>query len=343
MSGQRSYLVEVQEVLTETDDACSLVLRVPPGAEAEFAYQPGQHLTLRIPSDLTGTVARSYSLASSPATGEPLKVTVKRTAEGYASNWICDNVTTGDTLEMLPPAGTFVPDSLDDDVLLFAGGSGITPVISICKTILNRGSGHVAMVYANREERSVIFRDELLELVRKFPERLQVVHWLESLQGLPSQASLQALASPFTDRQVFICGPDPYMEAVEKALAELSVSADQVHLERFVSLSDDPMAAAPDAAEADLVATVRVTLDGETHEVEWPSNRKLLDLLLAQGIDAPYSCREGACSACACVLVAGDVRMDHNEVLEPIDIEDGIFLSCQARPLTESVEASYDG
>lgn len=340
---QRSYHVEVARVVEETHDACSLELRIPPEAADDFAYRPGQHLTLRIPSDRDGAVARSYSLASSPATDEPHKVTVKRVEGGYASNWICDNVRPGDTLEMLAPAGTFVPRSLDDDVLLFAGGSGITPVISILKTILHEGSGHVVLVYANRNERSVIFRDELAELAEAHPERLQVIHWLESVQRLPSVAALRTLAAPHTDRQVFICGPGPFMEAVEKALAELEVPADQIHLERFVSLSDDPMADAPDEADAELVATVEVTLDGEVHEFEWPSNRKLLDLLLDNGLDAPYSCREGACSACACVLLDGDVSMDHNEILEQIDLDDGIFLSCQARPTTEHVRASYDG
>lgn len=340
---QRSYHVEVARVVEETHDACSLELRIPPEAADDFAYQPGQHLTLRIPSDRDGAVARSYSLASSPATDEPHKVTVKRVEGGYASNWICDNVQPGDTLEMLAPAGTFVPRSLDDDVLLFAGGSGITPVISILKTILHEGSGHVVLVYANRDEDSVIFRDELAELVEAHPERLQVIHWLESVQRLPSVAALRSLAAPHTDRQVFICGPGPFMEAVEKALAELEVPAERIHLERFVSLSDDPMADAPDEADAELVATVEVTLDGEVHEFEWPSNRKLLDLLLDNGLDAPYSCREGACSACACVLLDGDVSMDHNEILEQIDLDDGIFLSCQARPTTEHVRASYDG
>lgn len=339
---QQPYRVEVAEVVEETPDACSLVLRIPPDAEADFDYRPGQHLTLRIPSDRDGAVARSYSLASSPATDEAHKVTVKRVEGGYASNWICDHVRPGDTLEMLAPAGTFVPESLDDDVLLFAGGSGITPVISICKTILHEGTGHVVLVYANRDEASVIFRDELAELAEAHPDRLQVVHWLESVQRLPSVAALRGLAAPHTDRQVFICGPGPFMEAVEKALAELDVPAGRIHLERFVSLSEDPMADAPAPTEAELVATVEVTLDGEVHEYEWPSNRKLLDLLLDQGLDAPYSCREGACSACACVLLEGDVRMDNNEILEPIDLDDGIFLSCQARPTTAHVRASYD-
>jgi 3-ketosteroid 9alpha-monooxygenase subunit B len=342
MTGQQSFVVEVARVIEETDDACSLELRIPADAADKFHYKPGQYLTLRIPSDRDGAVARSYSLASCPATGEPHKVTVKRVDGGYGSNWICDNVSAGDTIQVLPPAGTFVPPSLDEDLLLFAGGSGITPVISICKSVIHDGSGHVVLVYANRDERSVIFRDELNALVQQFPDRFQVVHWLESVQGLPTVASLRGLAAPHTGRKAFICGPGPYMEAVEKALAELDVPAENIFIERFVSLTDDPMAEAPDAADADLIATVEVTLDGEVHELQWPSNRKLVDLLLDNGLDAPYSCREGHCSACACVLVEGDVSMDNNDVLEQEDLDEGIFLSCQARPKTERVRASYD-
>lgn len=343
MTDKRSYHVTVDRVVDETSDARSLVLSVPADAHEQFTYRPGQYLTVRIPSDRTASVARCYSLASTPGTGEAHKVTVKRTLDGYASNWICDNVKPGDRLEVLPPAGTFVPESLDDDLLLVAGGSGITPVISIAKAALHHGAGHVVLVYGNRDERSVIFRDELNELVAGHPDRLHVIHWLESVQGLPSLATLRALFGPHADREVFVCGPPPFMANVDKVMCELGVPDDRVHFEEFVSLTDDPMAAPPDAAEADLVASVEVTLDGQTHELAWPSNRKLLDLLLDNGIDAPYSCREGRCSACACVLLDGDVSMDNNEILEDVDLEDGLFLSCQARPMSPTVRASYDG
>ncbi len=153
-------------------------------------YAPGQFLTLRVPSDRTGSVARCYSLCSSPFTGDPMTVTVKRTDGGYASNWLCDNAHAGMKIHVLAPSGTFVPKTLDTDFLLLAAGSGITPMMAICKSALAEGSGKVVLIYANRDENSVIFGGALRELAAKYPDRLTVVHWLESVQGLPSAAAL---------------------------------------------------------------------------------------------------------------------------------------------------------
>ena len=163
------YQVPVAEVVRETDDACSLVLDLPPALEAAFGYRPGQFITVRVPSEQTGSVARCYSLSSSPHAGDRPAITVKRTGGGYASNWIHDHVTAGSVLDILPPAGTFVPPVLNADFLLFAAGSGITPVMSILKSALIAGHGRVVLVYANRDERSVIFGAALRELVAARP------------------------------------------------------------------------------------------------------------------------------------------------------------------------------
>ncbi len=159
------YQVPVAEVVRETDDACSLVLDVPPELGAMFGYRPGQFITVRVPSEQAGSVARCYSLSSSPHGGDRPAITVKRTDGGYASNWIHDNIAAGSVLDVLPPAGTFVPSVLNADFLLFAAGSGITPVMSILKSALAAGRGRVVLVYANRDERSVIFGAALRELV----------------------------------------------------------------------------------------------------------------------------------------------------------------------------------
>src|SRR6195256_5249771 len=165
--------LRVAEVITETADACSIVFDTP-----QLRYRPGQFLTLRIPSDRTGSVARCYSLCSSPFTGDPMTVTVKRTADGYASNWLCDHAHAGMKIHVLQPSGTFVPKTLDTDFLLLAAGSGITPMMAICKSALSEGSGKVVLIYANRDENSVIFAGALRELSAKYPDRLTVVHWL---------------------------------------------------------------------------------------------------------------------------------------------------------------------
>lgn len=344
MAEQRSYRLRVAEVVRETADACSLVFEVDSAHRERFAYRPGQFLTVRVPSDRCGSVARCYSLSSSPHVDERLQVTVKRTAGGYGSNWLCDRIAVGDELEALPPAGVFTPTTLDADLLLFAAGSGITPVISIVKSALATGNGRVVLVYANRDDRSVIFAGELGELASRHPRRLVVVHWLESVQGLPSAPRLAALAEPYAGYEAFVCGPKPFMAAAREALASLDVPKSRVRLERFQSLGANPFERATPAATGEPrgSSTVEVTLDGATRRFDWPAETKLLDLLLDNDVDAPYSCREGACSACACRLVAGEVKMLNNDVLEDEDIEEGIVLACQSVPVTDAVEISYE-
>lgn len=324
----------VADVFTETADACSLVF------EESFPYRPGQFLTLRIPSDRTGSVARCYSLCSSPDVNERPAVTVKRTPGGYASNWICDNAKRGSTFEALPPAGVFTPGTLDADLLLLAAGSGITPIMSIIKSALAQGSGSLTLLYANRDEHSIIFRDQLRALTERHPIRLTVIHWLESVQGLPTTAHLRALASPFAHTEALICGPKPFMSLARGAI---DLPRNRTHIERFVSLSGNPFEqTAPAVPEGTEPSTVEVELDGTRHRLTWPAQTKLLDLFLDNGLAAPYSCREGACSACACRLVSGEVKMLNNEVLEQEDLDEGIILACQSLPVTDMVEISYE-
>jgi 3-ketosteroid 9alpha-monooxygenase subunit B len=330
----REYLrVRVAEVVQETGDACSLVL------DAGFDYRPGQFVTVRIPSDLCGSVARCYSLCSSPLAGERPTITVKRTAGGYASNWILSRVTAGTVLDVLPPAGTFCPGSLSGDFLLFAAGSGITPVMSILKSALAFGRGRVVLVYANRDEGSVIFGSLLRRLVVESGGRLVVVHWLDSLLGVPSAAALAALARPYVSFDAFICGPDPYLAVVREALGRLGVPGSRVHVERFLSLAENPFEDAP--VLGGTAATLSVTLDGVVTSLPWPAGTRMLDVLIDAGLDAPYSCRQGICGACACQLTGGSVEMAHNEVLEPADLADGYILACQAVSLTPVVRITY--
>ncbi|MDI3387538.1 ferredoxin--NADP reductase [Streptomyces sp. B-S-A8] len=337
--------VRVAEVVAETADTHSLVLEPAPEDTGRFAYRPGQFLTLRLPGADGRPAARCYSLSSSPHTGEPMKVTVKRVPGGRCSNWVCDRVGPGDEIEVLAPAGTFTPDTLDDDLLLVAGGSGITPVLSIAKSALARGHGRVTLLYANRDDASVVFRDELWGLTEQYPDRLVMIHWLETLLGLPDLARLSAALAPYAGRDAFLCGPAPLMDAAEQALRAAGTPAARVHRERFFSLSGDvfdtPAPAAVVADPAAAVRTAHVALDDETHTVDWPSGQPLLDALLAAGVDAPYSCREGACAACACRVVGGEVKLLRNEVLDEEDLADGYVLACQALPLTDRVEVTY--
>ena len=344
-----SHVLELQvaDVIEETADARSLVFTVPVGADIpaeRLRYAPGQFLTLRVPSDRTGSVARCYSLCSSPFTGDPMTVTVKRTVDGYASNWLCEHAHAGMKIHVLAPSGTFVPKTLDADFLLLAAGSGITPMMAICKSALAEGSGKVVLIYANQDENSVIFGGALRELAAKYPDRLTVVHWLVSVQGLPSAAALTGLAAPYSGHDAYICGPGPFMAAAEEAAKNIGMAGDKIHIEVFKSLESDPFAAVvveeDDSDEGP--ATAIVTLDGEKHEVRWPRKAKLLDVLLDKGLDAPFSCREGHCGACAVLKKSGDVDMEINDVLEQQDLDEGLILGCQALPRSDSVEVTYD-
>jgi 3-ketosteroid 9alpha-monooxygenase subunit B len=332
------YQLRVSRVIRETDDACSLELAIPPEAAGEFGYRPGQFLTVRVPR-AGGSVARCYSLSSSPHAGDAPTITVKRMAGGLASNWIADQLTSGSVLDVLPPAGTFSPRSLEGDFLLLAAGSGITPVISILKSALARGHGRIVLVYANRDEQSVIFGPELRRLGEQAGRRLTVVHWLDSVQGPPPAAALAGLARPYAGFEAFVCGPDPYMAAAREALRQLGVPAARVHVERFLSLAENPFEQTRDTGG--MAATLQVRLDGQSRTLAWPAGTRMLDVLIDEGLDPPFSCREGICGACACLLTGGEVEMIHNEVLEAEDLAAGYVLACQAVPRTAEVGVEY--
>ena len=332
----------VREITRETDEACSVAFDVPDEAREKFRYKPGQFLTLQLPGP-HGPVGRCYSLCSSPHVDDLPRIAVKRVKDGIGSNWINDSLAVGQKLASLPPAGTFTPKTLDEDLLLFAGGSGITPVLSILKSALAEGSGRVVLVYANQHEQSVIFAAQLRELAAQYPDRFHVLHWLESVQGLPTHAQLTALAAPYTSYTAFVCGPSPFMESVTHVLRELHVPPSRIHIERFQSLAQNPFEAV-DVAEPEpggATAVLEVNLDGTDYTFDWPVETKLLDFLQSKGLDAPFSCRQGACSACACILDEGEVAMETNEILDDNDLAEGYRLACQSRPTTDKVKVRY--
>ncbi len=343
MTTPASGLLRVTRVVPQTRDAVSVEFAVPPALAGRFRFEPGQFLTLRIPVPVGGWVARCYSLSSAPGDG-PLTITVKRVAGGLASNWICDVLRSGDEIEVLPPAGMFVPDDGHRDLLLFAGGSGITPIMSILRTRLAHPDGTAVLVYANRDEHSVIFAPELRRLAADHPDRLLVIHLLETVQGVPTVELLAALCQPFQAADVaMLCGPARFIEVAAEALAHIGTPREHIVVEKFRSLESDPFvepAAVPSGETR--AATLTVELDGERRTLAWPVQTVLLDLLRTAGMDAPFSCREGACSACACRLVAGEVKLLRNEVLEEEDLAAGYVLACQAIPVTEQVEVTYD-
>lgn len=340
------HRLRVSEVVAETADAKSLIFELAPHQRDHFAYRPGQFLTLRIPSE-QGSVARCYSLSSSPDVDQRLQVTVKRVDDGYASHWICDNARPGTEIDVLEPAGVFTPASLNENLLLVAGGSGITPIMSITKSVLTTGTGKITLLYANRDRDSIIFAAELDRMVADHPHRMVVRHWLETERGLPTEAGLAEEFGSLTFSQTFVCGPKPFMDAVRKTLRGMDIPRSSVRLERFASLGGNPfdraVAAEPEAPEGahDRVTKVEVDIEGASHTYDWPADTRLLALLEANGLNVPSSCGEGVCSSCECRVVEGEVRMVNNQVLEEDDLADGYVLACQALPMSDLVRIIY--
>lgn len=341
--------LRVRAVIDETADTRSIEFEIPPALADVFQYRPGQFLTLRLP--VQGRhVPRCYSMSSAPGLDDSLRVTVKRVPGGRGSNWICDQVKLGQHIEVLPPAGVFTPRSLAGDFLFFAGGSGITPVFSILRSVLARGDGRVVLIYANRDERSVIFREQLRQLATDHPARLQVIHWLDSVQGVPAVAQLAELARAHAHGQAFICGPGPFMDAAVAALNSIDMPAQGVHVERFVSLPDEE-AQAEAQAEAKAAASqevgtvdeaeVELSLNGQVHQLRCGGTETLLEAASRAGLQLPHSCLAGMCAACMCQVQEGSVHMRHNEALDAKDLNKGWALSCQSVPTSQRLRIKF--
>lgn len=339
----RYHPLKVQAVVDETTDTKSLVFEVPADLAQAFRYKSGQFLTLRLPVD-GRHLPRCYSMSSSPAVDDAPRVTVKRVQGGRGSNWVCDRLRVGDIVEVMAPAGVFTPRSLEGDFLLLAGGSGITPVFSILRSALHGGSGRITLLYANRDERSVIFRDELNALAAAYPTRFSVIHWLDSVQGVPSVAQLAELARHSQGAQAFICGPGPFMDAAVAALQAMEMAPERIHVERFASLPDEEAAAetpaepVPDAVDE---AEVELRLDGQTYQLRCSGTETLLEAALRAGVNAPYSCQAGMCASCMCQVKEGSVHLRHNEALDKKDLAKAWTLACQAVPTSKHLRIQF--
>ncbi len=335
------FQLEVAEVIAETHDSRSVVLRIPAGMEERFRYKPGQFLSFRVV--LGGKrLTRCYSMSSSPDCDTLPKVTIKRVDGGRVSNWFNDQVRAGDRLDVLPPAGHFHLLPGEHDLVLFGGGSGITPVFSILKSALKTSRRRIKLIYANRDEASVIFRDELRALAKAHVDQLEVVHVLDSVQGFLTDGEVRQLVRGHAGAEFYICGPGPFMDTVERALLAAGESMDRIHVERFVSPPDpDEVVAEPVEAGGVEVESVQVELDGVLAEVAWTPGETLLQSMRNAGLDAPYSCEEGFCGACMCKVEEGEVRLSRNDILSPAEIAEGWTLACQGRPASARLKLKF--
>jgi len=329
----RYHELTVKRLVRETDDSTSVVFEVPPSLSDAYDYESGQFVTLRI--ELGGeTVHRSYSMSSSPAVDDDLQVTVKRVPGGLVSNWINDDLAEGDTVEVSLPTGTFLLTDDPADVVAFAGGSGITPVFSIVKTALRTTDRQVRILFANRDRGAAIFGADLEELAARHPGRLLLEHHEDSVDGLIDPTRAAAFADGAA-ADVYICGPSGFMDVVEEGLAGGSVDPGRIHVERFTPAATSD-SAPPDGADEVGDISVTITFRGRTETIAQRGSATILQTARWGGLQAPSTCEAGHCATCMAEVVEGEVEMSTNDALTPDEVAEGLVLTCQAVPLTDT-------
>lgn len=355
----RFHPLTVTDIRHETRDAVVVTLKPREEDRAAFDFTQGQYLTFR--RDFEGEeLRRSYSICAGKDEGV-LRVGIKRVDGGAFSNWANANLAPGDVIEAMPPMGRFYMDidpTTEKHYLGFAGGSGITPVLSIIKTVLAREpKARFTLVYANRQINSIMFREELEDLKNTYLGRFSVLHILESeaqeidlFTGRLDENKLAALFRTWIDPKsvdaAFICGPEPMMLTIVASLKEHGLKDEQIKFELFAAGQPGrakTRVTSVSAEEAAAVVEATVALDGTTRTFNMPKHGvSLLEAAIAQSMDAPFSCKAGVCSTCRAKVLEGEVEMDTNHALEDYEVEAGYVLTCQCHPLTEKVVLSYD-
>ncbi|HEY7137601.1 MAG TPA: ferredoxin--NADP reductase [Acidimicrobiia bacterium] len=331
------HQLTVAAVVDETSDTRSFVLDVPTALEPAFAYAAGQFCTFRATID-GEPVVRCYSMSSSPDTDDRLTTTVKRVPGGRMSNWMNDALAPGDTIDVMRPTGLFVLRDTDVPVVAFAGGSGITPVMSIVKSALATTTRPLLVVDANRSADAIIFADELERLQAEFPDRLCVHHHLDSERGFLDPAQCAALVGDRADAHFYVCGPPPYMETVEAGLVELGVAPTQVFIERFTGPDDAPAGGAVSSTTESVV----IRIERRKHTVAYQAGDTVLETARRGGLNPPFSCEAGNCATCMAHLDEGTVTMRANNALSPEEVDEGWVLTCQSLPTSPEVVVNYD-
>lgn len=352
-SGPKYYDLTVKEIVRESRDAISIVFEQP--AQSPVQYKAGQFLTLIIPVN-GKEVRRAYSLCSSPYVDKDLAVTVKRVDGGLMSNWLADNLKIGLKVKVMEPMGQFTTEYSKDrkrHLVMFAGGSGITPMMSIIKSILTQEPNSiVSLIYCNRDIDSIIFKETLDEMQTRDEGRLHVIHVLDNApmnwqgySGLLNHEMLTRLFERVPDWGIehttyLMCGPEGMMKNVDSLLAMRNIPKEKIFKESFVQgiidkdqKKEEIVAASEELKERE----VTIRYDGQEYKVTVPPDKGILESALDQGIDLPYSCQSGLCTACRGKALSGIVKMDEEEGLSQSERAEGYVLTCVGHPMTDDV------
>jgi ring-1,2-phenylacetyl-CoA epoxidase subunit PaaE len=354
----RFHELKVAEIARETPEAVAIAFEVPEELKDTFAFRPGQYLTLA--AEIDGQEQRrSYSICSAP--GEPfIRVGVKQVADGRFSGFVNEKLNVGDVIRVMPPEGRFTSLAGErHDYILIAAGSGITPMLSIAKTVLaHEPTSTITLIYGNRTSDSIMFLEELEDLKDRYLQRFSLVHLLsreaqdvEILNGRIDGERVVMLAErgliePREADGVFICGPGEMIDSVAAALEAYGLDPDRIRFERFTPAGDAPPPK-PRSREAEEAAKegveIEVVLDGMRRSFTLgEGDKNLLDAAHKVGLELPYSCAGGMCCTCRCRIVEGEAEMAVNYSLQPWEIEAGFTLACQSRPTTKKLVLDFD-
>ena len=353
------YKLKVSDVRRETPDAVSVAFEVPVQLAVEYQYKQGQYLTLKLNTN-GEEIRRSYSVCTSPFAEKELRIAIKEVKDGRASTFINRNLKAGDELEVMTPMGNFhtpLSGANKKNYVLFAGGSGITPMMSILKSVLYiEKQSTITLIYANRNEESTIFKSEIEKIAADHKDKVKVVFvydapkqpTAELYTGLLTPVKIKAIIANHVglnlNNDFFVCGPGPMMENVKQVLEELKVAKDKIHIEYFTAVLETlANAEKPVALGAKGVSKVTVLQYGIENTFDLATNGDtILDAAIEFGIDAPYSCKGAVCCTCRAKVLEGKVSMDANFALTDHEVEQGYILTCQAHPLTDKVVLDYD-
>lgn len=355
----RFHTLKVKDIRRETADAVSVAFDVPAQAQPEFQFKQGQYITIKL--TVNGEeLRRSYSICTSPYSEKELRVAVKEVKDGRASTRMNREWKVGDLVEVMTPMGNFhsvLSGNNKKHYVLFAGGSGITPMMSILKSVLYiEKQSTVTLVYANRDEDSVIFNNEIQKIATENADRFKVVNIYDTpktsvpdlQKGLLSVDRVKAIVDAHQcagGDEYFICGPGPMMENIKQALENLNISKEKIHIEYFSAVADAVAKAENTGAVVGGSVTSNITVIQYGFETQMTLNTEglsILDASIEAGVDAPFSCKGAVCCTCRAKVLEGKVKMDNNFALTDAEVEEGFVLTCQAHPLTEKVVIDFD-